>query len=97
MICAIYKSKRRDQTFLYVPVEKGLSEVPPALLDHFGPAVLVMKIAITAKTSLAQLSADKLLAVLQEQGFYLQLPPKEPNLLELHLQALKHNEVVDAR
>jgi len=95
MICAIYKSKRKEQTFLYVPADKGLAQVPPALLEHFGAPVLVMKVAITERTSLAQVSVDKLLAALREQGFYLQLPPKEPNLLELHLQSLKQDEVVD--
>lgn len=89
MICAIYKSKTKQDTFLYVPADKGLSELPSVLLEHFGPAELVMKLSITVKTRLASVSPEKLLDAFETRGFYLQLPPNEPNLLELHRQSLQ--------
>lgn len=42
MLCAIYKSKKKLGSYLYVANREDFSSVPSVLLEHFGKPELVM-------------------------------------------------------
>ncbi len=81
MLCSIYKSSKKDGTYLYIPKRDDFSQVPDTLMQMFGKPLFVMLINLE-KRPLAQVNVDKVKASLEEQGFFLQLPPPPENLLE---------------
>ncbi|AWL12293.1 YcgL domain-containing protein [Saliniradius amylolyticus] len=82
MLCAIYKSPRKDETYLFVPGRERFEEVPEALMESFGQPELVMVLNITADSRLAISEPGKVLEKIDQQGYYLQLPPPKENLLD---------------
>ena len=80
LLCNIYKSRRKEETYLYVSLADDLSRVPEVLLETFGRPELVTKLIITPERKLARAEADKVIAAIQEKGFYLQLPPPKEEL-----------------
>lgn len=85
LLCEILKSSRKDEMYLYIDKQKGLSSVPDALMDTFGKPVPVLTMILTADKKLARVNAADVMDAIQEQGFYLQMPPaKEAYLLDVH-------------
>ncbi len=80
LLCNIYKSRRKEETYLYVSMKDDLAKVPEALLETFGRPELVTKLIITEERKLARAEASKVLASIEEKGFYLQLPPPKEEL-----------------
>jgi len=84
MLCAIYKSPKKAQTYLFVNTRDDFSSVPEALMKTFGTPNLVTLINLATKEKLAMADLDKVKKNLDEQGFYLQLPPPQEDLLKEH-------------
>lgn len=85
LIVAVYKSRKRDEMYLYVNKVDGLTKVPAALLELFGTPVHAMDMPLKAGRDLAQITGEKLREELSSKGFYLQMPPqKEDYLLDLY-------------
>lgn len=84
MLCAVYKSVRKDSTYLYVERRDDFSKVPEALLQTFGTPVLVTLINLARREHLALADLNKVKQQLQSQGYYLQIPPPVDNLLAEH-------------
>jgi len=87
MLCTVYRSLRKEGTYLYVEKRDDFSKVPELLLQSFGKPQLVTLINLAKREHLAQIDINKLKAALSEQGFYLQLPPPPENLLAAHKAA----------
>lgn len=85
MLCAIYRSPRKEATYLYVKQRDDFSALPPSLLQTFGQPQLVTVLNLAGREHLAQADIEKVRQALSEQGFYLQLPPPSENLLDEHL------------
>lgn len=85
MLCAIYRSPRKEATYLYVRQRDDFSAVPPLLLQTFGQPQLFTVLNLAGREQLAQADIEKVRQALSEQGFYLQLPPPTENLLDEHL------------
>jgi uncharacterized protein YcgL (UPF0745 family) len=88
MICAVYKSSRRADTYLFVKKRDVFNEVPAPLMEMFGTPTLVMIVPLSKRDHLGIADIDKVKSALVEQGFYLQIPPPLINLLEQHKQEL---------
>lgn len=88
MFCVIYRSTQRDQTYLYVEKKDDFSRVPEALMKSFGKPQLVMLMPLDGRKQLSNADLEKVKTALTEQGYYLQLPPPQENLLKQHLEAL---------
>lgn len=84
MKCAIYKSLKKMDTYLYMERENDFSRVPETLLKLLGQLQLVMNIELTPERNLAQANPEEVRQQLKAQGYYLQLPPKEPVLNVRH-------------
>ncbi|MCC5852528.1 MAG: YcgL domain-containing protein [Alkalimonas sp.] len=89
MLCVVYKSLKKEQTYLYIERRDDFSNVPEALLATFGTPQLVTLIDLNKRTSLAQADLSKVKAALTEQGYYLQLPPPPEDLLAEHKALLQ--------
>ncbi|NQZ25001.1 MAG: YcgL domain-containing protein [Colwellia sp.] len=84
MLCAIYKSARKAQTYIFVKTRDDFSSVPDGLMKTFGTPQLVTLVNLATKNKLAMADLEKVKANLDETGFYLQLPPPQEDLLKTH-------------
>ena len=78
--CAVYRSPRKADNYLYVRRENDFSSVPQQLLDMFGSPELVLTVELTPARRLAQADVIEVISALQERGYYLQLPPTVPHI-----------------
>lgn len=72
----IYKSSKKDQTYLYVHKSIDHDEIPEALMSILGELKFVMNLTVTTETRLASADVNEVIAQVSEKGFYLQMPPK---------------------
>ncbi|MDH3326725.1 MAG: YcgL domain-containing protein [Gammaproteobacteria bacterium] len=72
----IYKSSKKDQTYLYVNKPLDQDELPEALINILGDLSFVMELEVTADTKLISEDINEVVSHVLEKGFYLQLPPK---------------------
>ena len=92
MICAVYKSSRRADTYLFVEKRDVFDVVPEPLMEMFGTPMLVMIVPLSKRDHLGIADIEKVRTALVEQGFYLQLPPPPTNLLDEHKQEMGINK-----
>lgn len=85
MLCVVYKSLKKAETYLFVERRDDFSRVPAPLLDTFGTPQLAMIVNLANRDRLAQADIGKVRDALRSQGYYLQLPPPTENLLKAHL------------
>ncbi|MBC8953119.1 MULTISPECIES: YcgL domain-containing protein [unclassified Xenorhabdus] len=89
MICVIYRSPKRNQTYLYIERKGDFSRVPEELLKTFGEPQYSMMISLSERKKLANADIEKVKTALNEQGFYLQVPPPVESLINEHLASNK--------
>ena len=75
LLCDIYKSKKKPDFYLYVCQQDGLKKVPEELLLQFKEPEKVMTLILTPGKKLARANVEKVMDKLNQEGFYLQLPP----------------------
>lgn len=76
LTCVVYKSLRKAETFIYLPAETKLTELPEELQKLLGETQPVIEIELVPGKKLARYTADEVIASIQQQGYHLQLPPK---------------------
>lgn len=79
-LCAIYKSKAKDEMYLYVAKRDQFEQVPEALRQMFGKPAFVMMFNLAGDKQLVRAKNEEVLQKLTEQGYYLQMPPPPENL-----------------
>ena len=84
MLCAVYKSIRKSQTYLFIEKKDDFEPVPDPLLEQFGPPQLVSLLNIKPDSKLAMTDANTVIQAIQKNGFYLQLPPPSVDYLKEH-------------
>ncbi len=76
----IYRSSRKEEMYLYVDKARDLEDVPQPLMASFGEPEPVMTLLLTEGRKLARAQAKEVLASIEEQGYYLQMPPTPEEL-----------------
>lgn len=85
ILCEVFKSRHKEEVYLYVEKTNGLADVPEVLLEHFGDPVPVMTMLLSEDKPLARADAGQVIGAIAEKGFYLQMPPaKDEYLLDLY-------------
>jgi uncharacterized protein YcgL (UPF0745 family) len=95
MLCTIYKSSKKAQTYLFVTKRNDFSDVPEALMSVFGTPTLVTVMNLADKSKLAMADIDTVKDKLNDQGYYLQLPPPQENMLDQHKVDMKKTKQVN--
>ncbi|MDO4698543.1 MAG: YcgL domain-containing protein [Pasteurellaceae bacterium] len=80
MLCAIYKSSRKEGMYLYVAKRDQFDTVPDELRQIFGKPELVMLFNLAGEKALQGAENQDVLETIQRQGYYLQMPPPVENL-----------------
>ncbi len=84
MQCAIYKSPKKRDTYLFMTVKDDFSRIPEALLKLIGEPVHVMDLDLAPERKLAQEDTAEVLRNLQERGWHLQMPHQDDPLVFRH-------------
>lgn len=77
MKCAVYRSNKKDLTYLYLPEADDLSCVPDALMKLISPVERVLEFDLTPERKLAQEDASEVLKQIETQGWFLQMPQQD--------------------
>lgn len=72
--CDVYKSKKKDETYVFIPTATPLSDLPEKLLTVLGQAEKIMRLKLTPDKKMARGSAEEIIKSIEKQGFYLQMP-----------------------
>ena len=91
-LCTVYKSAKKLDTFLYVEKNNDFEKVPEPLRKLLGKLTLVMTFDLDRRTHLGGAELNKVKSELKDNGFYLQLPPPEENLLDEHKKQIGHQD-----
>lgn len=77
MKCSVVRSGLKDFTYLYLLEGFDFDDLPVALKSVFGEPEFVMDLELTAERKLAYEDVNQVMQNLDEQGYHLQMPPKE--------------------
>ncbi|AVJ56426.1 hypothetical protein C5610_09035 [Idiomarina sp. OT37-5b] len=80
MLCDVFSSRRKADTYLYLQHGADFDDVPEALRESFGPPTKVLTVNLAKRDQLARISSADLIKHLKETGFYLQLSPQQESL-----------------
>ena len=87
-IVEIFKGNKKEEMYLYVDQKEGLRQVPEDLLSTFGQTESVMILPLTQNKKLARVEAADILEAIEEQGYFLQMPPLPEALAEAQIAAM---------
>ncbi len=77
MFVDVFRSRRKSDTYIYLPRGAAFADLPEALQQVFGSPELALSLNLESGRQLARYSSDEILAELKAQGFFLQMPPAE--------------------
>lgn len=80
MICAIYKSPKKEGMYLYIEKRDAFHRLPEELHQLFGKPQFVMLFNLAGEKPLKQVDNNEVQQKIQSQGYYLQMPPPIENL-----------------
>ena len=78
MNCQVFRSNKKDETYLFLATRQSFDELPDDLRVMFGEPVFVMDLEISRESKLARAETKNVLESLDRLGYFLQLPPKIP-------------------
>lgn len=73
--CSVYKSSKKKEMYLYVDRKYDLKTLPETLMSMFGQPLHVMDMILTPEKKLARVSSEKVLEMIADKGYFLQMPP----------------------
>ena len=73
MLCHIYRSNQKIDTYLYLVDKDDFSIIPDELLRVFGPPEFSFSFDLTRQRKLAREDTNEVLENLDKQGYHLQL------------------------
>ena len=91
-VIEIFKGHKKEEMYLYVEQKNGLKSVPEDLLATFGQTESVMVLLLTKDKKLARVTASDVLAAIEDQGYFLQMPPPPEALAEAQIAAMVEAE-----
>lgn len=77
MHCHVYASLRKPDSYLWLAQRDGFEVVPESLLLMLGKLRFVMEVQLEAERKLPVEDTAQVIEHLRDQGWHLQLPPKE--------------------
>lgn len=75
MLASVYRSKVKDQMYLYISIKDDFSVVPEKLLKMFGMPEFALQLNLAKRNKLARVELTEVKKALAEQGYFLQMPP----------------------
>ena len=93
MKCSVVRSSRKDFTYIYLLAGQDFEDLPDTLKEVFGQPEFVMDLELTPEKKLAYEDVTQVMQNLSEQGYHLQMPPKEDRTGLLQLPEDSHESI----
>jgi uncharacterized protein YcgL (UPF0745 family) len=93
-ICSIYRCDKKEGMYIYVDKKTGFEGLPETLMRQMGKTELAMTLWITPEKKLARVKAIEVLAAIDKQGFYLQMPPSLYDTAESEMSQLREKNTM---
>ncbi|TCK17226.1 hypothetical protein DFR30_0447 [Thiogranum longum] len=77
MQCLVYKSLRQFDYYLFVKKGEDMERVPDALKTLLGNLEFVTDVELHDQRKLAQADVVEVMAQIEAEGYYLQMPPRQ--------------------
>ena len=77
MKCSVVRSSLTEFTYVYLRTGYDFDDLPVELKQVFGQPEFVMNLELTPERKLAYSDIKRVMQNLSEQGYHLQMPPKE--------------------
>jgi uncharacterized protein YcgL (UPF0745 family) len=75
MLCSVYRCGKKEGMYVYMDKKDDPDTLPEALKQRTGRLELAMTLVLTPDKKLARAKAEDVLVAIDNQGFYLQMPP----------------------
>ena len=75
MNCSVFRSDRKDYTYLYLVTGTVFEDLPQALKNVFGDPEFVIDLELSPERKLGSEDVNEVMQNLKDNGFHLQLPP----------------------
>ena len=81
MNCYVYRSNKKPGMFLYLVEKDDFSQVPESLMKLLGEIVFSFEFDLSKDRKLVKAEAEEVLRIMNENGYFLQMPPAKSELL----------------
>jgi len=78
--CIIYRSKRKNELYLFLAKEEDFDCIPEGIRKSLGELEKAMELDLTPESKLARSDVAEVIKNLKEHGFHIQLPPPNPTI-----------------
>jgi hypothetical protein len=75
--CTVWRSMKRDYTYLYLHEDREFDDLPGPLRVLFDGAELALELDLATRSALANADIENVRKQLDDPGYYLQLPPED--------------------
>lgn len=75
MECFIYRSRKKNGAYLFLPEEDNFRALPDALLKTFGVPEYSFSFTLTPDKSLVMVDVKEVIAGIEQLGYFMQLTP----------------------
>lgn len=75
--CEVYRCSKKTDTYLYLETGMNLDDLPDGLKALLGDLTQFLNLELNESSRLAQVNASEVLTALDEQGYFLQMPPAD--------------------
>ncbi len=80
MNCCIYRSKKKQGSYLYITERNNFEKVPKELMTLLGNPEFSFEFELTEDKKLANADVKDVIQHLRDDGFFLQLPPPDETI-----------------
>lgn len=80
MMTYVYRSDKRPETYVYLREQDAFGMLPADLLKALSPLKPALNFDLRPERKLAQADTAKVLANLEQIGYFIQFPPNETTL-----------------
>ncbi len=81
MNCYVYRSNKKQGMYLYLVDKDDFSDVPESLIKLLGDVVFSFEFDLSKDRKLVKSEALEVIRNMQENGYFLQMPPAKSELL----------------
>ena len=81
MNCYVYRSNKKPGMYLYIVEKDDFSDVPESLIKLLGDVVYSFEFDLSKDRKLVKAEAQEVLRIINENGYFLQMPPAKNELL----------------
>ncbi len=85
MNCFVYRSEKKQGMFLYLSNKDDFSCVPESLLKLLGETTYSFEFDLSKDRKLVKIEASEVMKTMNENGYFLQMPPPKSELLGIKL------------